>query len=146
MPEEVRLDQRPEDSMSTELCENVSRIDFFWNVEEPQNISVNLSMNMLIGSCIIAQGGIQDIRAGDDTCIIMSWSTEDVGSSIGHMIHDLSSGQSSSNKFRTVCCGCNTSLWFTEPIDRSGVDQMKDGCDGTTSSKILREVGLQEYA
>ena len=94
------------------------------------------------------QGGIRDIPVGDDTCIVTehasstaAWSTE-AAESIAH-IHDLFDAQSISHKSRTVCCGCNTSLWFTEPIDRSGVDQMKDGCDGTTSSKILREVGLQ---
>jgi hypothetical protein len=86
-PEEARLDQRPEDSVSTELCENISRVNLSDNAEEPpQDIQGNSFTDAVTGQRIVVfvQGRMWDIAgAGDDTCIVtkrasfsLDWSTE----------------------------------------------------------------------
>ena len=126
-----------EESQMKEGSSHICLLSWPSVMEEPQNIWGNRFTNMVIRQCIMAliQGGIRDIWGGDHPCIVI-WnvsltinrSTETV-ESIAH-IHDLFSAQLSSHEFRTVCCGLNTSLYFTEPAGKRWSDQMKDANDG----------------
>ena len=71
-PEEKGLDQRPEDSMSTELREDVSRVDFSRYVEEPQDIRRDSFSDAVIRQRIVAfvEGRVRNIRTGNDACIV----------------------------------------------------------------------------
>ena len=135
-PAEIWLDQGPEESMSTELGENISRVNLARNMEEPATPQDMVQGNgftneCVIGQCIMmafVQRRLCDIWADDDTCIITEhigftddWGTDAV-EHIRH-IHYIFSSQSSNQKFRallkyvavsTISCSLQNQLAWVE--------------------------------
>ena len=103
--------------MSKELGENVSWINGSTDVEEPDHIRGNSLTNMVIsqGSMSLVEGGMWDGTTGNHTLVI----TKHVGLAIKRnshhpkgitKIHDMFSGNASSNKFGTIGGSFNSLL------------------------------------
>jgi hypothetical protein len=57
-------------------------------------------------------------------------------------VHNLSGGNASSNRFRSVSDSFNSSLMLGEPFNRSLIGKMEDASAGSSSSEILHHDGI----
>jgi hypothetical protein len=148
-PKQERFDKWPENGMPKELGENVSRINAPTDVKEPDDIRGNSLTNTVIsqGIMTLVEGGMWDCATGDNTLVV----PKHVGLSIQRAshhpksipeIHDLFSGNSSSNKFGSIGGSFNSLLALGEPCNRSLVDKMKNASAGSPSGQIVHEVSI----
>ena len=112
--------------MPKELCENISWIDLSTDVKEPDDIRSNRFANAMISQGIMAfvEGRMRNGATGNDTLVV----PEHVGLAIKRnshhsegipKVHNLFSGNASSNELGTIGSSFNSLLMFGESFHRS---------------------------
>jgi hypothetical protein len=132
--------------MPKKLGKDISLIDLPTDVKELNDIRSNRFTNAMVGQGIMAfvEGGMRNGATGDDTLVVSKHIGLVIKRNSHHSksitkVHNLFSGNVSSNELGTIGSSFNSLLTFGESFHRILVDKMKDSCTGPSSSEVMHD-------